>query len=127
MSHFSSRSPNRAAQRKNARYTRVTAPACGFSASDVPQATLDKRARKLLKAKYQNYKGHGGWAAVARDCKLFTTNGQPNKALAYLMANGERPICESLRRMAFMANKKDFRRFIRGVAVPFLIRNWRGA
>lgn len=125
MTHLSSRSPNRISRPKNARYNALQAPSRGFSAADVSQAVLDKRARKLLNAKYENYKGRGGWNAVARDCKLFTAGGQPNRALAYLIAKGERPVSESLRRMAFMANKKDFRRFVRGIAVPFLARNWR--
>lgn len=81
-----------------------------------------KKARFLLRQAYRNFKARGGWEAVAEKYGVKTKDGKPNRGLCYLMAKGQRPICERMREIVRMNKPRHFKKFIRHVAVPFLAR-----
>lgn len=107
--------PKRAPVSKSSRNTRVTRPTRRVRPGGIAQDLITKRARRLLNAAYRNLRGRGGWRAVAERF------GLSSKARARLMAKGRRPVCDEMRRIAWTASPRELRRFVRRVAIPFLV------
>lgn len=106
------RAASRKAKARNAsaRYTRVTRSGRGEGRLLDPNSTLVRRARRLLKNAFAELRS---WARVGERFGV-------NRGAAYYMARGERPVSEHMRRLAWLACKRNVRRFVRRVVVPFL-------
>ena len=81
------------------------------------RALQDALVRQTLLRRYKT--GPRTWEQVGKPYGL-------NRAQTYLIAHGQRPVPAELReRIRAEHSPRKLRRFIRNIAVPFLIRNWR--
>lgn len=116
---FLRRSANSRQNSKSAMLRDVTGISSQISPSNCPVPVSRRACVSYAKKIAENSKT---WEDAATQLGLRDKQGRPDRRRAYLIATGQRPPTETIKRKTWATRKKNFMRFVKRVVMPLLER-----